>query len=96
MWGLSIFAAMSVGQIAVVAWFVFRREGPIDIAATIHVVGGGLTISLSVIMGLPAVLIGWQVGNAAFLRLGAGRFRSVVLVVLAASSAVTVIRVVGG
>jgi uncharacterized protein len=58
LWGLFIFAAMSVGQIAVVAWFVFRREGPIDIAATIHVVGGGLTISLSVIMGLPAVLIG--------------------------------------
>jgi uncharacterized protein len=57
LWGLFIFAAMSVGQIAVVAWFVFRREGPIDIAGTIHVVGGGLTISLSVIMGLPAVLI---------------------------------------
>jgi membrane protease YdiL (CAAX protease family) len=33
-----------------------RREGPIDLAAAIHVVGGGLTISLSVIMGLPAVL----------------------------------------
>jgi membrane protease YdiL (CAAX protease family) len=44
------------GQIAVVAWFVLRREGPIDLAAAIHVVGGGLTISLSVIMGLPAVL----------------------------------------
>jgi hypothetical protein len=47
---------MFVGQLAVVAWFVLRREGPIDIAAAIHVVGGGLTISLSVIMGLPAVL----------------------------------------
>ena len=56
LWGLFIFAAMFVGQIAVVAWFVLRREGPIDIAAAIHVVGGGLTISLSVIMGLPAVL----------------------------------------
>jgi len=55
-WGLFIFAAMFAGQIAVVAWFVLRREGPIDLAAAIHVVGGGLTISLSVIMGLPAVL----------------------------------------
>ena len=56
LWGLFVFAAMFVGQIAVVAWFVLRREGPLDLAAAIHVVGGGLTISLSVIMGLPAVL----------------------------------------
>ena len=56
LWGLFVFAAMFVGQIAVVAWFVLWREGPIDIAAAIHVVGGGLTISLSVIMGLPPVL----------------------------------------
>ncbi|MGB8606329.1 lysostaphin resistance A-like protein [Bradyrhizobium sp.] len=56
LWGLFIFAAMFAGQIAVVAWFVLWREGPIDLAAAIHVVGGGLTISLSVIMGLPAVL----------------------------------------
>ena len=56
LWGLFIFAAMFVGQIAVVAWFVLRRDGPFDLAAAIHVVGGGLTISLSVIMGLPAVL----------------------------------------
>jgi uncharacterized protein len=55
LWGLFIFAAMFVGQIGVVAWFILRRE-PIDIAAAVHVVGGGLTISLSVIMGLPAVL----------------------------------------
>ena len=37
LWGLFIFAAMFVGQIAVVAWFVLRQEGPIDIAAAIHV-----------------------------------------------------------
>ena len=55
-WGLIVFAAMFVGQMAVVAWFVLRREEPIDMASAIHVVGGGLTISLSVIMGLPAVL----------------------------------------
>jgi uncharacterized protein len=56
LWGLVIFAAMFVGQLAVVAWFLLRREGPVDMAAAIHVVGGGLTISLSVITGLPAVL----------------------------------------
>ncbi|MGH9696766.1 MAG: lysostaphin resistance A-like protein, partial [Bryobacteraceae bacterium] len=56
LWGLIVFAAMFVGQMTVVAWFVLRREEPIDMAAAIHVVGGGLTISLSVIMGLPAVL----------------------------------------
>jgi membrane protease YdiL (CAAX protease family) len=56
LWGLFVFAAMFAGQIAVVAWFVLRREGPIDLAAAIHVVGAGLTVSLSVIMGLPAVL----------------------------------------
>jgi membrane protease YdiL (CAAX protease family) len=56
LWGLFAFAAMFAGQIAVVGWFVWRREGPFDMASAIHVVGGGLTISLSVIMGLPAVL----------------------------------------
>jgi uncharacterized protein len=56
LWGLFIFAAMFAGQVAVVAWFVLRRPGPIDVAAAINVLGGGLTISLSVIMGLPAVL----------------------------------------
>jgi membrane protease YdiL (CAAX protease family) len=56
LWGLFVFAAMFVGQLAVVAWFVLWREGPIDLAAAIHVVGNGLTISLSVITGLPAVV----------------------------------------
>jgi hypothetical protein len=56
LWGLFIFAAMFVGQLAVVAWLVFRLGWPIDVAEAIRVVGGGLTISLSVIMGLPAVL----------------------------------------
>jgi membrane protease YdiL (CAAX protease family) len=56
LWGLFIFGAMFVGQLAVVAWFMLRQEGPMDMAAAIHVLGGGLTISLSVITGLPAVL----------------------------------------
>ena len=57
LWGLFVFAAMFAGQMAVVAWFVLWRGGPIDTAAAIHVVGAGLTISLSVITGLPAVLL---------------------------------------
>jgi uncharacterized protein len=57
LWGLFVFAAMFVGQVAVIAYFVMLRDGPVDVAAAIHVVGGGLTISLSVIMGLPAVVL---------------------------------------
>jgi membrane protease YdiL (CAAX protease family) len=41
---------------AVLAWLLLRRDGPIDMGAAIHLVGGGLTISLSVITGVPAVL----------------------------------------
>jgi uncharacterized protein len=57
LWGLFVFAAMFVGQIAVVAYFVLKRGAPIDMAAAIRVVGGGLTISLSVVMGVPAVIL---------------------------------------
>jgi CAAX protease family protein len=56
LWGLFVFGGMFVGQIAVVAYFVLRQGGSIDIAGAIRIVGGGLTVSLSVIMGLPAVL----------------------------------------
>src|SRR5271169_6203227 len=56
LWGLVAFAAMFAGQMVVVAWFVLREEGPLDVAGATHVLGGGLTISLSVITGLPAVL----------------------------------------
>jgi membrane protease YdiL (CAAX protease family) len=56
LWGLFIFGAMFAGQLAVVAWFVLRQGGDLDLGAAIRTVGGGLTISLSVIMGLPAVI----------------------------------------
>src|SRR6202043_380447 len=60
LWGFFIFGGMFVGQVAVVAWFVLQQEGPIDLdalAAAGRVAAGvGLTISLSVIPGLPAVL----------------------------------------
>src|SRR5580692_930602 len=57
LWGLFIFAAMFIGQVAVAAYFLLRQDGPIDLAAAIQVLGNGLTISISVIMGLPAVLL---------------------------------------
>jgi membrane protease YdiL (CAAX protease family) len=57
LWGLFIFAGMFVGQAAVIAYFVLRQGGSFDIADAIRIVGGGLTVSLSVIMGLPAVVI---------------------------------------
>jgi len=57
LWGIFIFAALFGGQIAVVAYFLVGQDGPIDITTAIRVVGKGLTISLSVLMGLPAVLL---------------------------------------
>lgn len=56
LWGFVVFGAMFAGQMAVVTWFLLRQGGPLDMAAAIHVLGGGLTISLSVVTGLPAVL----------------------------------------
>jgi membrane protease YdiL (CAAX protease family) len=56
LWGLFIFAMMFVGQIAVIGWFVLQHDGPIDMATAVHVVSGGIPISLSVIAGLPAVV----------------------------------------
>src|SRR5262249_57649366 len=58
LWGFLVFAAMFVGQIAVVVFFVFERGGEIDQAAMIRAVAAsGTAISLSVIAGLPAVLL---------------------------------------
>jgi uncharacterized protein len=56
LWGLMVFGAMFAGQMAVVAWFVLREDGPLNVTAATRVLGGGLTISLSVITGLPAVV----------------------------------------
>ena len=57
LWGLFIFVALFAGQIAVVAFIMVWQGGPFDVPTMIHVVSRGLTISLSVIMGLPAVLL---------------------------------------
>ena len=57
LWGLLVFAAMFVSQVAVAILFVLERGGEIDRAAMIRAVAGsGTVISLSVIAGLPAVL----------------------------------------
>ena len=59
LWGLVVFGAMVVGQFAVVGWFLFQQNEPIDSSsfgdAVRDIVSHGLTISLSVILGLPAV-----------------------------------------
>lgn len=57
LWGLFIFAAMFLGQLTVIIYFVLQQGASFDLAAAIRIVGSGLTISLSVILGLPAVLL---------------------------------------
>lgn len=56
LWGLFIFAAMFVGQLLVVAYFLLRNRASLDYDTFKALLSSGLTISLSVIMGLPAVL----------------------------------------
>ena len=57
LWGVAIFVALFAGQVAVVGYFLLVQDGPVDSSALIHVVSRGITISLSVIMGVPAVLL---------------------------------------
>jgi uncharacterized membrane protein YfcA len=73
---------------------VFAVTGVLGVAA--FTVAGQVTrpALLVAAAGVPGVLIGWELGNAAFTRLGAARFRNVVLALLVTSSVVTVIRVV--
>lgn len=55
LWGLFIFAAMFAGQLAVVAYFIFSRDVALDFPSLKAMLGSGVTIALSVIMGFPAV-----------------------------------------
>src|SRR5438128_8233722 len=55
MWGLFIFGAMFVGQLAVFGYFVLQKSGPLDLSQAALMAATGLNISLSVMMGLPAV-----------------------------------------
>ena len=56
LWGLLLFAAMFVGQFALVAGFFIAKGPPFDLASIKAVASAGTVISLSVMMGLPAVL----------------------------------------
>jgi membrane protease YdiL (CAAX protease family) len=59
-WGVVVFLGMLVGQFAVVFWFLLRQDGPINWGtfgdAVTTIVSNGLTMSLSVVTGLPTVL----------------------------------------
>jgi len=57
-WGLFVFAAMLIGQVVVVLLFVLEQKEATSIMDAIRVAASkGSTISLSVITGLPAVLL---------------------------------------
>jgi membrane protease YdiL (CAAX protease family) len=55
LWGLFLFAAMFAGQLAVLGYLMLRSPHPLDMSSATLIAANGLTISLSVIMGLPAV-----------------------------------------
>jgi membrane protease YdiL (CAAX protease family) len=56
LWGLLLFAAMFAGQFLLVAAFFLAKGPPFDTASIKAVASAGTVISLSVMMGLPAVL----------------------------------------
>lgn len=57
LWGVVLFGAMFVGQITVVAWFLWNNGGSLDRDTLVGLMSNGRVISLSVIMGLPAILL---------------------------------------
>jgi membrane protease YdiL (CAAX protease family) len=56
LWGLLLFAAMFAGQFLLVLAFFIAKGPPFDLASIKTVASAGTVISLSVMMGLPAVL----------------------------------------
>jgi len=87
LWGFAVFAAMFIGQIAVVVFFVVKGGGTLELGEAVKVVASsGLAISLSVIAGLPAVAaalwlaIRWtRMGFADYLALRWTSWRNVVI-----------------
>lgn len=57
LWGLLLFGAMFAGQLTVVLWFLLTNGESIDSSAMVALLSNGRIISLSVIMGLPAILV---------------------------------------
>ncbi|RTL50290.1 MAG: CPBP family intramembrane metalloprotease [Bradyrhizobiaceae bacterium] len=65
LWGLVVFAALFLGQ-AVVVGVLLWKHGSFDMATLKTLLAGGLTLSLSVVAGLPAVLAAiWLATRAA-------------------------------
>src|SRR5436305_928802 len=56
LWGVLLFAAMFAGQFALVMAFFIAKGPPFDFGSIKGVASSGTVISLSVMMGLPAVL----------------------------------------
>lgn len=56
LWGLALFGAMFAGQVAVVIYFLLSSGEAIDTSALTALLSNGRIISLSVVMGLPAIL----------------------------------------
>jgi membrane protease YdiL (CAAX protease family) len=87
LWGLVVFAAMFIGQIAVVTFFLLRGDASADVGEAVKLVASsGLAISLSVIAGLPAVAaalwlaIHWtRMGFANYLALRWATWRNVII-----------------
>ncbi|MGM4928390.1 lysostaphin resistance A-like protein [Tardiphaga sp. 619_E2_N8_5] len=57
LWGLFAFAAMFVGQLTVVAYYLLIKDAPLDATLLIKAMSSGTTIAASVLMGLPAVCL---------------------------------------
>ncbi|MEO6381150.1 MAG: type II CAAX endopeptidase family protein [Nitrobacter sp.] len=57
LWGIAVFAAMFVGQLSVLVYFLIIDRAPFSFDSVRELAGGGLTIALSVVMGLPAALL---------------------------------------
>lgn len=57
LWGLVVFAAMFAGQLSVLAYFVITDDAPFSFDEVAEQAESGLTVALSVVTGLPAVLL---------------------------------------
>ncbi|CCE02356.1 CPBP family intramembrane glutamic endopeptidase [Bradyrhizobium sp. STM 3809] len=62
LWGVLIIVVFFIGQLTPIGYFLLRHEGPIDSlaqfeVAMIQIASRSLTVSLSAIMGVPAILI---------------------------------------
>src|SRR5580693_322448 len=57
LWGLFIFVAMFVGQVVPMLAIVIWKTGTIDMAEAVHIAGDGRALALTVIFGLPFVLL---------------------------------------